>query len=115
MLKQCVKSLRPIATCTALVWLLLIGIAFAEDLGFFRDTFESGDPQIEQLLSSDIIEDAQAADYVGLVHPSPSAILSLSALHLLYPSPRSCADISESVVRMKRGFKLYRLHSAYLI
>lgn len=115
MLKKYVTSLKPVAACIALAWSLLFGIAFAEDLGLLRDVFENGDQQIEQVLSSDVIEGTRASDYVGVVHPSPTAILSLPALHSLCPSLRSCTDIGESVVRMKRGFKLYRLHSTYLI
>lgn len=115
MLKECATSLKPGAACIALVWVFLFAIAFAEDLGLFRDTFKSGDPQIEQVLSSDVIEDAQDSDYARLVDSLPTAVPSLPALHSLCPSPRSCTDIGESVVCMKRGFKLYLLHSAYLI
>ena len=115
MLKQYIKSPKPVAACIVLVWLLLFGIAFAEDLGLFGDTFENGDPQLEQVLSSDVIEDAQASDYARLVGSLPVVVPSLLVLHSLCASPRSYANIGESVVRMERGFKLYLLHSTYLI
>lgn len=115
MLKRCVKSLKPVAISVALVWFLLLGIAFAEDLGLLRDTFENGDQQIEQVLSTDIIKGARASDYARLVLLSPATVPSLSALHLLCVSPRSCTDIGESIIRMRRDFKLYLLHSIYLI
>ena len=107
---------KEVAVCIAAAWLILFGVVFAEGLGFYQDTPENLDQQIEQALASDIIiAGNQAPDFTSVAHLFIAAAVSPPTFGTLCADPRFPLDIGDRISCMTNDLKLYQLHSTYLI
>lgn len=108
---------RVVATCFVAVWLVLFGIEFSEDNGFFKYSAPDMDKSVEGTLAS-LGEAIKTSDSLQL---TTSRTLSdqpevVSASYDLSPCIESVSSfVSKERKFLKAHFKIHKLHQVFLI
>lgn len=90
-------------------WIFLSGISFSENLGYFNDTSEHSDQTIEHVLSSPVDRPDNTSDEL------PDAFVFVGFMGIKVFQSTSINQPTSINYTYSGRFKLFHLHSAYLI